>query len=233
MRIKGKAIVPEPPAEDAQSAGVPSGLESSLDRPLITDAPLLSLPGISNFRQLYDVFGAHSDPQFPERVFEGKAFRRLIESGASREWLEDICEGVDELIYDRKIFVSKRRIIREFTSALRKAIRAGAELNSLPCGGPYGQLRHKLLLCLSEMKQVKTALDEFTGSSVVWNNFAPRRGAPRDPAAEFFRSQVEHYPWSSPPPDSLFVELYRDITGKEIKVDSFRRIRRRDRKANR
>ncbi|MGD0292005.1 MAG: hypothetical protein ABSC63_20560 [Candidatus Binataceae bacterium] len=233
MPIKGKASVPESPAQGGQGPGVPSELESSPDRTPITDDTPLSLPGISNFRELYDVFGSHSDPQFPQRVFEGKAFRRLIESGASRAWLEDICQNVDELSYDQKIFVSKRRMLGDFSSALRKAVRTGAELNSLPSGGTYGQLRHKLLLCLSQMTQAKAALDEFTRTSIVWKNFASRRGAPRDPAAEFFRWQVEHYPWSSRPPDRIFVELYRDITGKEIKVDSFRRLRRRDRQENR
>jgi hypothetical protein len=65
------------------------------------------------------------------------------------------------------MFVSKRRILGEFSSALRKAVRAGAEMNLLLSGDPYGQLRHKLLLCLSQMKQAKAALDEFTGSSLV------------------------------------------------------------------
>src|SRR6266446_634890 len=119
MLRKGKTSGSQPPADDAQTAIVPAVLEWLPDQNQITDDTPLALPGISNFRQLYDVFGSHSDPQFPQRVFEGKAFRHLIECGASREWLEEVCEDVDELSYDQKVFVSGRRTIIEFNLALR------------------------------------------------------------------------------------------------------------------
>lgn len=237
MKRKGKIRARTEPADGASrrsteaASGQPTRPESPEDFALTDDTPL-TVPGISNFGQLYEVYGRYSDREFPRRVFEGEAFRRLMESGADQEWLRTLCEEVAILRYMQQFPVRGRGILRNFHRSLAKAVKAGAALNSLPSGSAYGQMRHELLLCLGHMQRCEKTIGDFIQRRGRQDSAADR-GAPPDEAADHFRWQVEHYPWVKRPADSLLVELLKDITGRKIDLDSFRRARRRDRKANR
>jgi hypothetical protein len=207
-----------------------SPVREELNRSQITDETPLDLPGISNFGQLYEVYGRYSDRHFAKRVFGGAAFRQLLEKGADEKWLRTVCEEVELMKSDHKFSVSSRPRFASFQGALRKAIRAGVELvELLPRGIHFGEVRHEIRKCLEVMRQCKNSLDVLTRSPRLEPS-EPRRGAPPDPAAEHFRWQMQHYPWNSRPADRVFVELYKDLTGRNIQVASFRRARRRDRR---
>ena len=239
MRRKGKSGAATEAADSRASSrstdtesDQPSGPERlDLDFREDEDIPFTIL-GISNLRQLYEVYGRYSDRQFPRRIFEGEAFRQLVERGADQEWLRTLCEEVEALRYQQAFFVRGRRILSDFHRALAKAVKAGAALNSMPGGNAFGEMRHKLLLCLGHMQRCEETLGAFIQQRVRQNS-APNRGAHPDEAADHFRWQVDHYPWVSRPPDRLLVQLYKDLTGRTIDVESFRRARRRDRKADR
>jgi hypothetical protein len=204
---------------------------NSLEGFEFSDNTPLSIPGISNFGQLYEVYGRYSDRQFPRRVYGGAAFRLLVESGRDEEWLRTLCEEVAIMRYERQFVVRGRGLLRNFQRALAKAVKEGAALNSLPSGSAYGEMRHELLLCLEHMQSCEKAIKAFV-QGCVWGDSAPGRGAPPDKATEHFLWQVDHFPWVSPPADRLLLRLYRDVIGKDIDLDSFRRARRRNRRAN-
>ena len=100
------------------------------------------------FGQLSEVYGRHADRRFPERVFGGDAFRRLLESGADEEWLRTLCIEVDDLRYRQRFFLGGRRILDGFRKALLKAVGIGEGLHALLGGNAYRKLRHELLQCM-------------------------------------------------------------------------------------
>jgi hypothetical protein len=219
-------------ASECEATAENANASPSLERTTpfqISDETPLDLPGISNFGQLYEVYGRYSDRHFAERVFGGIAFRRLLEYGADENWLRSLCDEVEVMSSDRQFYISSRSSRASFQGALRKAIRAGAGLVELiPTGMYFGETRYEVVQCLEVMRRCKTLLDALT-KPLGREASASRRGAPSDPAAEHFRWQMEHYPWPSRPADRLFLELYKDLTGRSIQVASFRRARRRDR----
>jgi hypothetical protein len=218
-------------AQAVQESDQPTEVEEPDSFEVSDDTPL-SIPGIAKFGRLYEIYGRHSDRRFPERVFGGEPFRRLLEHGADEDWLRTLCTGVDDLRYRQRFLLERRRELYGFRKALRKTVAIGEGLHALPSGNAYGKFRHELLRCMGVMQQGLELLDAFCAKTLWWSAPLPRGAAP-DWAAEHFRWQVDHFPWVSRPPDLFLVQLYRELTGKVLEVDSFRRARRRDRRAKR
>lgn len=231
IRAKSKRANRRASRRSTKAASNQFTASNSLESFGFTDDTPLSIPGISNLGQLYEVYGRYSDRQFPRRVYEGEAFRLLIDHGADEQWLRTLCEEVAIMRYEQQFFVRGRTLFRNFQRALTKAVKEGAALNSLPTGGAYGQVRHELLLCLEHMQRCEKTIGAFVQRR-VWQDSEPGRGAPPDDATDHFLWQVDHFPWVMRPADRLVLKFYRDVTGREIELDSFRRARRRNRKAN-